>query len=611
MKNKSLIVLLFLALTLVSCGGKNSSPSTTTSSTTTTTSSSTSTSSVINANDIEINVNVLKIIKGKKGILIAKALPENAVDKELEFSVPIGDDIISIDENGIVTAIDTGYAEIVVSLKENPEISKTVYVNVIGQNYNVDYICPYASNDVTYYNFNTELYSPAKGKQKILIIPVRFPDIEENATPANIELIAKAYGGTKEECGWLSFKEYYKNASFGALDYECYMADEWFTLPDKYTSKWAETNMFYEVVPLALEWFKNNYSDIDLSIFDNDHNNLVDNIHLIYNTDYRNGTNLWTYASIAQHDENPTTIQAANYALIPLGLFTNTRMYGGVPENGINTKTIIHENGHNLGLIDYYDTSRTGTYPLGNADMQENHTFDWNAFSKYAVGWIQPRYVDEQRLKDAGSVTIQLSSSSLDGDCLILKNSTWTGTTFDEYILIELFNPDAPNNYYDSHYSVYDNHREIGYGVKIYHVNAKTWQAGSEAVEVVYKDNYLETKNRNTLYNNGGVSRRNPDSFPFTIVDPENINCLFLQLIQKGGENTFVIGNEHSGINNSDLWQTDDTFTIGNHEGYKDYGANYFTKQTMFDDGTPFPYGIRFDEVMPNNATITITYLGD
>ena len=605
MKNKSLIASLVLTLTLVGCGNAQSTSSSID------VSSQDTSSEQIEANDIETNVEFLKLIKGKKGILLAKALPENASNKELKYRVPIGNDLISIDNNGIVTAKDTGYAEIVVSLKDNPDVRKVIYVNIIAQNYNVDDICPFVDNDITYYNFNTEIHSPSKGQQKVLVIPVQFPDTDKNATTENIALINKAYNGTKEECGWLSLKDYYKNASLGAIDYEALVADKWFTLPEQYTSKWAETNMFYEVAPLALEWFKNNYPNVDLSSFDNDNNNLIDNIHLIYNADYKNGTNLWTYASIAKHDDHPASLEVANYALVPLGLLTDTRMYGGVPEDGINTKTIIHENGHNLGLIDYYDIYGTGTYPLGNADMQENHTFDWNAFSKYSVGWIKPRYVDEQKLKEAGSVTLHLSSSSLDGDCLLIKNNTWTGTPFDEYILIELFNPDTPNNYYDSHYSVYDNHREIGYGVKIYHVNAKSWQAGSDAVEVVYKDNYLDTKDRNTLYNNGGVSKRNPDTFPFTIVDQENINCLFLQLIQKGGENTFIIGNAHSGINNTDLWKTDETFTIGNHQGYKDYGENYFTKKTMFDDGTPFPYGITFDEVTPNNATITITYLGN
>ena len=60
---------------------------------------------------------------------------------------------------------------------------------------------------------------------------------------------------------------------------------------------------------------------------------------------------------------------------------TTGQHYGGVPEWGSNTRIIIHEHGHMLGLNDYYDTSYSGRDLVGQWDMQSNNVFDWNAFS--------------------------------------------------------------------------------------------------------------------------------------------------------------------------------------------------------------------------------------
>ena len=89
-----------------------------------------------------------------------------------------------------------------------------------------------------------------------------------------------------------------------------------------------------------------------------------------------------------------------------------------------------------------------------------------------------------------------------------------------------------------------------------------------------------------------------------------------LQLLQKGNKNTFGEANTKYNtprhyLSTLDLWRTGDTFGIGPHEGYTDYGENFFTKKTVFDDGSEFPYGIVFDEVMPDVATLTINYLGE
>ena len=98
-----------------------------------------------------------------------------------------------------------------------------------------------------------------------------------------------------------------------------------------------------------------------------------------------------------------------------------------------------------LGLSDYYDNAYSGMDLIGGWDMQDRDVLDWNSFSKYAVGWTQPYYVVENKLQEKTSEVITLTPASESGDCLLLRDSTWNGSPFDEYILLELFNPNIGN----------------------------------------------------------------------------------------------------------------------------------------------------------------------
>ena len=566
--------------------------------------------------EIKTNVDSLKIILGKKAQLLAEGLPVNATDNELVYSIPIGEDVISIDENGLVTTLKTGYAEIVIKVKTS-NVSKKIPVNVVQNNYHIEEACPISNSSFTYHEFSS-IVAPSVGKQKILVIPTSLSDCIDNARNKNLNIVEKAYKNIDPDDGWFSLKEYYDLASYGKLDYDITVTDKWFYAPSKYTSSWVKQNYTQELVPLALQWFKNNYPEVDLDEYDTDNDGIIDNIHLIHNSDEM-VSGLWAYTTVTFDGINTDGKKVNQYMSAPLALLTKVGD-SSVPEDGINASVIIHENGHLLGLVDYYDEYMSGMDLVGYYDMQSVGYLDWNAFSKYSAGWISPRYVDEDCFKENKSFEVLLSSSSIDGDALIIRNKDYIGNAFDEYIMIELFNSDASINYYDTHFSRLDGIDKIGCGVKIYHVDARLWQSyydeelGESIVELVNKGNITRfpIEQRRLINDNNAHSRKKIEGSMWEMVgDNDGINYSLLHLLQKGGENTFGKEsiNTRKYLNNSDLWQSGDTFTIGEHEGYQDYGKNFFYKTDKLNDGTTFPYGLTFDEVSPNTAIITINYL--
>ena len=567
---------------------------------------------------ITTNVESLKILKNKKGFIDAEVTNKSAINKELTYEITKGSDVISL-SNGVITGLKVGEAEITIKAQDDSGVSKIIPVSIINQeNY---YSEAFESKETTFTYRDAKKdrnIAPSLGNQKILVIPVCMSDDTARADDYNINLIKKAYSGTKEECGWMSLKDYYYNASYGQLNYDVKVADEWYHLPSKYTTSWVNENRSEELAPLALKWFKETYPDYDLSSFDSDNNGIIDNVHIVYNVSFTTwGSGLWAQCT-ATLDEVNTDLKIGPYIFYSLRFLRDKNMSGGVPENGINTRTIIHENGHMLGLDDYYDYLNQAHSAANILEMQAGNVLDWNIFSKYSVGWVKPTFVNEKYLKEHKSAKITLSSSGFDGDCLIIKNSNLMGIPFDEYLILELFNPDTTNNYYDTHSNTDENVRNLGYGVKIYHVDARMVQGfyNEELKDVIFdyvtKDTFARTdyEIRELFTNNSSKTVQDKTIWPYNKLEDDAIYYRLLHLLQKEGYNTFniQIRNSRSHLVTSDLWQTGDTFSIGNHDGYKNYGTAFFQHQTTFNDKSNFPYGLVFDEVTPNSATITINY---
>ena len=150
------------------------------------------------------------------------------------------------------------------------------------------------------------------------------------------------------------------------------------------------------------------------------------------------------------------------------------------------------------------------------------------------------------------------------------------------------------------------------------------WDGGSNTVIIHQVDDFSSPNDYAFFPNDNNEASSNDHNYylkyyaqyysqyGYTLQNWQDYNSFqFLHLLQKGNVCTFTKkGNYRHEWNNSDLWQTGDTFSIINHYGYTNYGPNFFAKNDKLNDGSTIPYGIRFNSVTKNSATLTISYIG-
>ena len=544
--------------------------------------------------------------------LNAEILPSNASNQEVIWTSS-DESVATISDAGVVTGVGTGEASITV---QTVDCGKSITRHVAVAN--SDAAIVKANSKYTYHDIDKTQYVENEGDQKVLVIPTYFTDEPDNVSVENKNFIDMSFFGTNDECKWRSFTGYYEEASFGQLRYTGHVSDAWYAAPYSTSDVLADNNLSKTIASKALEWFKGQNPDFDWTGYDSDNDNNVDSLYIIYASDYvDNNSSLWGYRWSTTVPAGNTGLQAHAYSWFSLKFLKDVDSYGGVPVDGSNTRIIVHEHGHMLGLADYYDTSYSGMDLVGGWDMQDRNQFDWNAFSKYTVGWINPYYIREEKLQAKGSETITIRASAKNGDCILVHNSSWNGSPFDEYLMLELFNPNIGNNEYDYNHSNSVGIDLTGYGVKIYHVDARMarYYIDNNFNLVAEPADELEDQTKYTYFipnDNDEIHGANHNAIGKQVGFNEFENYHLLQLLQKGGTDTFSDTDgaaRHEWIQ-SDLWQTGDTFCIGNHVGYDDYGQEFFYHKTTFNDGTTLPYGITFDSVTADSATITFTYLG-
>jgi hypothetical protein len=222
--------------------------------------------------------------------------------------------------------------------------------------------------------------------------------------------------------------------------------------------------------------------------------------------------------------------------------------------------TLVHEFGHGLGLIDYYDVTYSGINAVGHYDMQSDNAGDWNAYSKYAVGWIEPEVVTG--LKKGESKEIEIGTLSDTGDAIVIPIAgDEHKPPFSEYMLVDLYASTGVNKYDSVRYGINDFE-----GVRIYHVDAV-------------------------------MERRDYQNSDYPDVDPTPVGTIHfandykpdgrfnIELIQAGADNTFTDRqNLRTIIAKEDFFQTGDKFTM---EKYSE-----FFKDGLMDFGDDFGYEI-------------------
>lgn len=352
----------------------------------------------------------------------------------------------------------------------------------------------------TYLDVNESAHSPitpSTGDVNILVVPVNFDlnDIRPYERRSYIdfndgdylEAMEYTFNGTSSLDGanpyWESVSSFYEKSSYGKLNFNFEITDPFtpemsaseFLSKEDLTSSSGSVGGSQELITDILErgLTKDNESiDIFDSKYDQNEDGYIDGLWLIYNVidgDLVTSESqpFWAYTTnyVAQASNSitgETRIVGTRYANCALSFLYDDS------SSGYDAHTIIHETGHMLGLDDYYSYDNTGNYGyLGGIDMMDLNIGDHSAFSKYALGWIEPTVIYQE------DTTITLKPFESSGDALIIPSSYYNDSAFSEYLILEYKTPtglnelDATEQYRNAYPLAFSN------GLAIYHVDAR------------------------------------------------------------------------------------------------------------------------------------------
>ncbi len=514
---------------------------------------------------IDINDVYVVLTLGETYQIIHDVTPEIA-SKDVDYSILSTGTAVSVDESGLVKADKFGNT----TVRVTSSVSTSVYTDI---EFEVTEETGYSQEAVDYtsIDYNKKGFAPALGNQKVLMIPIQLSG-EGTFTSSELDNIENYTFGTKNNTpdSWNSLKTYYETASFNRIN----ITGEVAPVYQSANSRDYVNSSYYNLVKLmqdALEWVGEN--GVTLDDYDIDDNGYIDSVHFITKT-YSDvwGEVLWPHKS-----ELPYA--AGTKANPEIRVYTATTF-----DHFTDARTIIHEQGHVFGLADYYDYSGTGIDYVKSADMQSGNYFDWNSFSKLTTGWVDP-YVINGKLN---STTVTINAAASSGDSLIIPASTWNGSAFDEYILVELFSPKGNN---EDDWNVWSyNFGGLGsYGVRLYHVDARLYSTSNSYV--------INDPDASQDY--GTVNYANNNSYDGNDYGGYYLEDDFalLELISKNKRST-----TQRYLNSGDLFVEGDTFSFSKY-------SNYFTKTTTMNNGEAFPYELSFSNMSADSVTVTVKNL--
>ncbi|MCR5323618.1 MAG: hypothetical protein K6E85_10160 [Lachnospiraceae bacterium] len=410
------------------------------------------------------------------------------------------------------------------------------------------------------------------GKRNVLVIPIVWQDEKDRATDkilnefkSNLGRVADLVDGTVKDYSdglgdnRYSLSEYFDSASYGKITVNSYIT-EWYKAPYNF-SNMKNRAFSWDFITKVTNWLYETYPNVDFSKFDLDSNGYLDQVIFINSGDMsrENGFNPATFGGACQYRQTYGSEYAGTKKRPTMNNVVNINI------SHLGDNTLIHEFSHGFGLIDYYDVTYSGINAVGGYDMQSDNTGDWNAYSKYATGWIEPKVVSG--LKPGESVEIKIGALSERGDAIVIPAATdKLKPPFSEYMLVDLYTSSGVNKYDSVAYGI-DNFT----GVRIYHVDAR-----------MERRDYV-----------------NPD---FPDMDPCPIGTIHIanqfketgmfniELIQAGAKNTLTAGNwARMRIEKGDFFQTGDVFTMDKYSEFFNDG--------LMDTGAEFGYKIEIVNV--------------
>ncbi|MDY5645876.1 MAG: hypothetical protein SPF22_02550 [Candidatus Onthovivens sp.] len=447
------------------------------------------------------------------------------------------------------------------------------------------------------------------GENNLLVVPLKIKGYEEYATSENLKKINDSFflEDSLNTLGYYSLSEYYKISSYNKLNIKGEVTP-WIDL-DLTTKEISSSSISnytldcgtYFPTEKAINYIKENLN-IDLTKYDNDKDGFIDGVYFIYgcptflDDSLLSSSTFWnfTYYNVLNKDK----ASISSPVLMTYSWSSFDMLSKGSDKTKLDTHTYIHEFGHQLGLNDYYDTSNSGglnpyTSPMGGLDMMDNNVGDHSAFSKFALGWINPFVVSG----DIGSVEVEIRSLIESGECIILPTSNYNNTPFDEYLMIEYIKNNSINkvdstNGYPS--TFYTDGRIIRFysknGIRITHIDARSVDTNLDYTDNI--NDMVMTKFSNTASTKQGYyCPLNNNSYVLTSLISANSSRNTL--------GTFFVAN------NTDLYNASSTIDFTSNSN-SSRASSLPYNSNRFNDGNVFNYSIKIDSISESKASIKI-----
>lgn len=220
--------------------------------------------------------------------------------------------------------------------------------------------------------------TPVIGERRALVILMQYKDVSFKKTIKEfVSLFNQIEYHENNATG--SVRDFYKFASQGQLDY---ISDIYGPYTSKYPMSYYGGNSTLggndgHAVDLCIEAMKSLPDDIDYSIYDNNKDGLVDNVHIIF-AGY--GEEAGASSDAIWAHEYPHRISLKNEIGVSLaGYSCSPELKGNHGTKITNIGVICHELGHALGAMDYYDTNyATGGEFEGTGKWDIMASGSWN-----------------------------------------------------------------------------------------------------------------------------------------------------------------------------------------------------------------------------------------
>ena len=276
---------------------------------------------------------------------------------------------------------------------------------------------------------------PSVGTAKPLVLLVDFPDYHwpRHVTAEGMEQALFSLDDPN------SLASFYYRSSYGNLVIDGTVLDWYRTRQnrDSYTSD-------YEIMAEVLDHYID--EGLDLSQFDSDNDGAIDSLYILWAGNLSGQEGIWNVAYRSSWGTSPEewSRKVTGYIFVP-----GSTVWSLVPPLKCNTNALIHESGHLLGLNDYYsyDTGARKGYTggaleggLAGMDMMDANIGDHNLFSKWLLGWAQPRVIEQEDLASLDGEVFRIRPSSLAPEGIFIKLKP-SDSLYTELLVIEAVAP--------------------------------------------------------------------------------------------------------------------------------------------------------------------------